>query len=71
MQAGRIDKAIGCYEQALRIKPDFVEAHYNLGVTLEQMGCVEEAIGHYEEALRIKPDYAQARDGLARLRAVP
>ena len=55
----RSQEAIGHYEQALRIKPDYAEAHYNLGIALEQAGRVQEAIGHYEQALRIKPDFAE------------
>jgi len=33
-QAGKFRRSIGHFEQALRIKPDFGEAHYNWGVTL-------------------------------------
>ena len=68
-QVGRIPEAIEHLEHALRVEPDFAEAHYNLGVALEQMGRIEAAIGHYEQALRIKPDYAEARNSLAQLRA--
>jgi spermidine synthase len=57
------------WEQALRIKPDFAEAHNNLGNALEQTGKVREAIGHYEQALRIKPDYSIAQNHLAWLLA--
>ena len=57
------------WEQALRLKPDYVEAHCNLGVALEQAGRLQDAIGHYEQALQIKPDCAQARNALARLQA--
>jgi tetratricopeptide (TPR) repeat protein len=60
-QTGRVQEAIGQYEQALRISPDSVEAHYNLGIALVQVGRVQEAIEHYEQALRIKPDMAEAR----------
>ena len=66
---GKAPEAIEHYEQALRIRPDFAEAHYNLGVALERVGRPQEAIGHYEQALRIKPDYAEARNSLAQLRA--
>jgi len=30
-RAGRTEEAIGQYQQALRIKPDYIEARYNLG----------------------------------------
>ena len=56
-------------QQALRIKPDYAEAHYNLGVALAQAGRIPEAIEHLQQALRIKPDYAQAQNALARLQA--
>ena len=62
-------EAITHWEQALRIKPDYAEPHYNLGVALEQAGKPKEAIGHYEQALRIKPDYVKAQNSLARVRA--
>ena len=66
-QVGSVQEAILQFEQALRIKSDFADAHYNLGNALEQAGRPREAVGHYEQALRIKPDYAEARTALARL----
>ena len=69
MRKGKVSDAIGHYEQALRIRPDYVEAHCNLGVALMQIGRVQDAIGHYEKALRIKPDYVPAQNALARLQA--
>jgi len=68
--AGRIREAIEHYERAVQLKPDFAEAHCNLGGALWQAGKVNDAIGHYEQALRIKPDLTEARNALARLRAV-
>ena len=70
MRLGRVPEAMAHWEQALRLKPDFAEAHYNLGVALEEAGRAQEAIGHYEQALRIKPDFAEAQKELARLRTV-
>jgi tetratricopeptide (TPR) repeat protein len=61
-------EAIQHYEQAVRINPDSVDAHYNLGVALEQLGRVPEAIKHYEQALRLSPNRVEAQNRLARLR---
>jgi protein O-GlcNAc transferase len=69
-QLGRAPEAMEHWEQAIRLKPDYAEAHYNLGVALEQAGKVSEAIQHYREAVRIKPDYIVAQNRLARWRAI-
>ncbi len=61
---GNVPEAIAQYEQALRIKPDYIDAHYNLGNTWLQLGNLPEAIAQYEQALRIKPDFAEAHNNL-------
>ena len=45
----------------MKIKPDYAEAHNNLGNVLAGRGQIDEAIAHYQKALEIKPDYADAR----------
>ena len=59
-----MDEAIAHFQKALQIKPDFAEAHYNLGNALLQKGKVDEAIAHFQRALQIKPDYAEAHYNL-------
>jgi Flp pilus assembly protein TadD len=44
----------------LEVRPDFAQAHNNLGAVLLQSGRVAEAIVHHEQALRLKPDDAMA-----------
>ncbi|MGO9245278.1 MAG: tetratricopeptide repeat protein [Verrucomicrobiia bacterium] len=63
-QTGKREEAIEHYQQALRINPDYAEAHYKLGVALYQTGKREEAIEHLQQALRINPDYAEAHYNL-------
>ncbi|HBZ71078.1 MAG TPA: hypothetical protein DEP35_15635, partial [Deltaproteobacteria bacterium] len=57
------------YEEALRLAPGFVDAHFNLGNHLGRVGRVEEAMAHYKEALRLQPDFAAAHDHLGNLLA--
>ena len=49
----------------MRLKPDNVGAHYNLGVALAGQGKMPEAIAQYREALRLKPDLPPALRKLA------
>jgi protein O-mannosyl-transferase len=63
--AGRVmAEAIRHYEEAVRIRPDYPEAHYNLGFAFVQLGRMQEGIEQYQLAVRFKPDYAEAEDNL-------
>ncbi|KAH6854553.1 hypothetical protein B0I37DRAFT_302992 [Chaetomium sp. MPI-CAGE-AT-0009] len=44
--SGRSEEAIAAYEKALAIRPNFVRARYNLGVSCINIGCHAEAAGH-------------------------
>jgi tetratricopeptide (TPR) repeat protein len=53
------------YREAIRRKPDYAEAHFNLGCDLQRVpGRVPEAISEYREAVRLKPGYFAARCNL-------
>jgi len=65
MSEGKREEAIGQYEQAVHLNPDYGPAHNNLGIALERAGRMQEAIQHFEEALRIEPGYAKAHSNLA------
>jgi tetratricopeptide (TPR) repeat protein len=57
---GRMPEAIEQYQAALRINPDYAEAHNNLGTVLISGGDCAAAIPHFEAAVRVRPDYAGA-----------
>jgi tetratricopeptide (TPR) repeat protein len=59
-QKGRLTEAIPHYQNALRLNPDFADAHNNYGSALMRMGDLTEAAAHYETALRIAPTLAEA-----------
>ena len=62
--SGRTDEAISYYDRALKIKPDYAEAHLNLGVALAGCGRIDEAIAHYRKALEIEPNNSVAHYNL-------
>ncbi|OTB07608.1 hypothetical protein M426DRAFT_8604 [Hypoxylon sp. CI-4A] len=49
--SGKSEEAIAAYEKALTLRPNFVRARYNLGVSCINMGCHEQAAGHLLAAL--------------------
>ena len=52
------------YRRVLAIKPDFFDAHYNLGVVLQRLGQLDDATASYRRALEIKPDFVDAQYNL-------
>ena len=42
------------------MKPDWAEAHANLGTALKEQGKLDEAVACYRRALELKPEYAEA-----------
>jgi Flp pilus assembly protein TadD len=52
------------YRKALELKPDYAEAHNNLGNALVSRGQTDEAMAHYRKALELKPDCAEAHNNL-------
>jgi tetratricopeptide (TPR) repeat protein len=63
-QMGRDDLAIERLTEAVRLKPDFAEAHNSLGNALRSQGRVVEAEASYRQALRLNPQFAEAHNNL-------
>jgi predicted O-linked N-acetylglucosamine transferase (SPINDLY family) len=61
---GKFEEAIAAYRRAIGIKPDFAEAHSNLGIMLVVQGKLEEAIAAFRRAISIKPDHTEAHSNL-------
>jgi tetratricopeptide (TPR) repeat protein len=57
---GDDDRAVACYETALRIDPIFAEAHYFRANILYVQGNVREAIAGYTIALGLQPQLIEA-----------
>jgi predicted O-linked N-acetylglucosamine transferase (SPINDLY family) len=62
---GRIDEAIINYEQALRLRPTYVEAMCNLAAGLyKKKGMTDRAISLYQQVLGLNPYFAAAHQNL-------
>lgn len=56
MNQGRLAQAEACFKEALRLQPDYAEAHNDLANTLRLQGRLAEAVASYRDALRLRPD---------------
>lgn len=55
-----IDERLRCYDQAIRLRPDFAKAFYNRGLVRQNKRDREGAYLDFTEAISLDPDYAAA-----------
>ncbi|MHC4629339.1 MAG: tetratricopeptide repeat protein, partial [Planctomycetota bacterium] len=48
----------------IRLRPDYAEAHNNLGIALKEQGRLAEAVDSYKQAVGLKPHYAEAHNNM-------
>ena len=54
------EDCISANDEAIRMKPDFVEAYVDRGSAKSQLNRPEDAIADYDRAIRMKPDLVEA-----------
>jgi protein O-mannosyl-transferase len=57
---GNMEQALANYQLAAKMRPNFAEAHYGIGLVYERLKDFESAATAYQLALRHKPGYAAA-----------
>jgi protein O-mannosyl-transferase len=65
-RAGLLERAMSEYRAAVRIRPDYADAHFDLAEDLLKNGNVEEAIAHYRKVVETPPPDAGSHLALAR-----
>ncbi|MES2407564.1 MAG: tetratricopeptide repeat protein [Pseudomonadota bacterium] len=69
MEAGEVTRALACLRKAIRMVPDFAEAHANLGLLLERQGTTDAAEECYRQSLGFDPSNSQTHLNLGALLA--
>ena len=59
-QEDKHDMAIACFRNAIILNPQYIDAHYNLGVSLAKQSAFEPAIVCFQKAINLDPEYADA-----------
>ena len=60
----QFDASIKMFETAVSLKPDYAEAHFNLGVVLKVSGRPNLAVESYKKAIELLPNYLGAHNNL-------
>ena len=63
-QMGMLNEAIEAYKKCISLKPDFSDAHFNLGIVLNNYGKYNEAIDSFNRAVFYNPNHAEAYNNL-------
>jgi Flp pilus assembly protein TadD len=59
-RTGRTDEGMARIEAAIRIHPDYVQAHFARGAALMQAGRRDDAALEFEKVLQLRPDFPPA-----------
>ena len=62
---GRLEEAVGHFEEAIRLRPQDADAYSRLAYALAKQRRLAEAVQEYEKALRLNPANAELHNDLA------
>ena len=62
---GQLQGALKMFETAVKIKPDYAEAHKNFGLSLSEIGQLNDAVKCFERAIEADNNYVDAHYNLA------
>ena len=58
---GEPDKSIECYRKAVEIKPDKIEAWFNLALKHRELGDYGQAEECIQKVVKLRPDFSEGR----------
>jgi tetratricopeptide (TPR) repeat protein len=59
--ASKWQRALECFDQVIRLQPDYAEAWRSKAVSQYNLGRYQEAIEAYDKAISLKPDFSDAK----------
>jgi tetratricopeptide (TPR) repeat protein len=62
---GKTDEAIEALSKTVELQPDYVEAHYLLGVAFEKQGNAQQALAAFQRSLQLNPNNIDAMSEIA------
>ena len=54
-------------QKAIKISPNYEEAHHKLGIVFKELGEIQKSISCYEKAIQINPNYVDAHNNIGNL----
>jgi len=60
LDLGKIEEAIECFEQAIKIDPNYKIPWYNKGIVFFNLEKYQDALKYFEEAIKLDPEFALA-----------
>ena len=66
-RAGDLTRSDHHLREAIRLRPEFAEAWYNLGVLLARQSRFPDALTAFQQAGSLRPDYLEAQQAIRRL----
>jgi tetratricopeptide (TPR) repeat protein len=67
VRSKQLSEAMESYERAIKLKPEYAEAHYNLADLYERFHKCQEAIPHYDKAYKLDNTFTHAQNNHAHL----
>jgi len=66
-EMNQLEGAAKMFGISISIRPNYAEAHFNLGVVLKDLGQIDAAIESYKKAITISPNYSDAHNNLGNI----
>ena len=63
----RYEEAIENYEQAVKIKPDYYEAYFNMGLAYKNLNIYDFALQYLKKTIQLNPDFYLAYEEAGRV----